>query len=222
MERQESSIIDRDSVNIDQDPNFDSELVDPPIVTSLTTPHPQASGSIRAHVASLRKIQEQEQVIKQHQRKIQELEFAIAIQDAHTLTITQSEKISLTPSQPPNPIETPGPHRLQLKPECPEDIANRVKIEKQKNAEAAIGNEEPTSTSGKTEMMNIFRSLTKVLKDNNQHLQSSDVTDPTKFNGFDTQWDDFYLQLRTFFEAKGWLTTFDHATVLAHPALTTK
>jgi hypothetical protein len=133
MERQESSIIDRDSVNIDKDPNFDSELVDS-IVTSLTTPHPQASGSVRAHVASLRKIQKHEQVIKQHQQKIQELEFAIAIQDAHTLTITQSEEISLTPSQPPNPIETPGPHRLQLKPERPEDIAYRVKIEKQKNA----------------------------------------------------------------------------------------
>jgi len=212
MERQESSIIDRDSVNIDKVPNFDSELADSPIVTSLTTPHPQSSGSVRTSVASLRKIQEQEQVIQQHQRKIQELEFALAIQDAHTLPIRQSEKNSLTPSQSPNPIETPGPHRLQLKPERPEDIAYRVKIEEQKNAEAAIGNEEPTSERGETEMMNIFRSLTKVLKDNNQHLQSSDVTDPTKFNGLDTQWDDFYLQLRTFFEAKGWLTTFDHAT----------
>ena len=35
------------------------------------------------------------------------------------------------------------------------------------------------------EIMNIFQALTKVLKDNNQHLQSSDVTDPTKFNGLD-------------------------------------
>jgi hypothetical protein len=65
------------------------------------------------------------------------------------------------------------------------------------NAEAAMGNKEPTSESNDTAMMNIFRSLTKVLKDNNQHLQSSNVTDPTKFNGLDTQWDDFYLQLRT-------------------------
>jgi hypothetical protein len=189
MERQESSIIDRDSVNIDKDPNFDSELADSPIVTSLTIPHPQASGSVRAHVASLRKIQKQEQVIKKHQQKIQELEFAITIQDAHTLNIKQSEKISLTPSQSPNPIETPGPHRLQLKPERPEDIAytSRVKTEEQKGAEAAIGNDEPTSERGETEMMNIFCSLTKVLKDNNQYLQSSVVTDTTKFNGLDTQ-----------------------------------
>jgi hypothetical protein len=99
-----------------------------------------------------------------------------------------------------------------LKPERLEDIAYRIEIEEQKNAEEAMGNEELTSDRGETEMMNIFRSLTKVLKDNNQHLQSSDVTDPTKFNGLDTQWDNFYLQLRTFFEAIGWLTTFDHAT----------
>ncbi len=112
MERQESSIIDRDSVNIDKDPNFDSELVKSPIVTSLTTPHPQASGSVRAHVASLRKIQEQEQEIKKQQRKIQELEFSIAIQDAHTQNIKASEKIPHTPSAP---TETPGPHRLLVR-----------------------------------------------------------------------------------------------------------
>ncbi len=76
-------------------------------------------------------------------------------------------------------------------------------MEEQKCAEAAMDNEEPTSESGETAMMNIFRSLTKVLKDNNQHLQSSDVTEPTKFSGLDTHWDDFYLQLRTYLEAKG-------------------
>ncbi len=36
-------------------------------------------------------------------------------------------------------------------------------------------------------MLTIFQSLTKVLKENNQHLHSSDVTEPTKFNGLDTQ-----------------------------------
>ncbi len=107
MERQESSIIDRDSVNIDKDPNFDSELVDSPIVTSLTTPQPQSSGCVRTHVASLRKIQEQEQVIQKHQRKIQELEFAIAVQDAHTLTIRQSEKSSLAPLSTTEPYRNP-------------------------------------------------------------------------------------------------------------------
>jgi hypothetical protein len=31
-------------------------------------------------------------------------------------------------------------------------------------------------------LLSVFQSRTKVLKDNNQHLQSSDVTEPTKFN----------------------------------------
>jgi hypothetical protein len=66
------------------------------------------------------------------------------------------------------------------------------------------------SVDSQEAFLSVFQSLTKVLKDKNQHLQSSDVTEPTKFNGLDTQWDDFYLQLRTYLEAKGWLTTFDH------------
>jgi hypothetical protein len=135
----------------------------------------------------------------------------MAIHDAHTLNIKQGEKIPLTPSLPPVPTETPGPHRLQLKPERPEDVAYRAKIEEQKNAEAAMGQQESQPDTPEKAMLNIFQALTKVLKDNNQHLQSSDVTDPTKFSGLDTQWDDFYLQFRTFLEAKGWLKTVDHA-----------
>ncbi len=110
MERQESSHIDRDSIdhfdrNTNRDPNFDSDIIESsPVVTFLTTPYPQASGSIRNQVASLRKIQEQEQEIKKQQRKIQELEFSIAIQDAHTQNIKASDKIPNTPSAP---TETP-------------------------------------------------------------------------------------------------------------------
>ncbi len=93
MERQESSHIARESLdNIDgnttRDPNFDSDIVDSsPFVTSLTTPYPQASGSIRSTVNSLRKIQEQEQQLKKQQRRIHELEFSLAIQDAHAQNI---------------------------------------------------------------------------------------------------------------------------------------
>ena len=62
--QQESSDINNEEnkVMTTMDPNFDSDIVDSPIVT-LTTPYPQASGSVRTHVASLRKIQEQEQEI---------------------------------------------------------------------------------------------------------------------------------------------------------------
>ena len=192
MEKQSSLNIDRNSIdqlesNTNMDPNFDSDIVESPIVTSLTTPYPQHSGSVRNTVHTLRKLQEQEQEIKKQQRRIQELEFSIAIQNAHTLNIKQGEKIPLSPSIPPVPTETPGPHRLQLKPERPEDVAYRAKIEEQKNAEAAMGQQESPPDTPDKAMMNIFQALTKVLKDNNQHLQSSDVTDPTKFNGLDTQ-----------------------------------
>ena len=85
------------------------------------------------------KLQEQEREIKAQQRKIQELTFTLAIQDAHTQNIKASGSIPLTPSPPPLTTETPGPHRLQLKPERPEDIAYRAKLEKQKSAEKAMG-----------------------------------------------------------------------------------
>jgi hypothetical protein len=64
METQESSDI---TESINREPNVDFESVDSPIVTSLTTPYPHASGSVRGKVNSLRKIQEQEQELKKQQ-----------------------------------------------------------------------------------------------------------------------------------------------------------
>jgi hypothetical protein len=43
-------------------------------------------------------------------------------------------------------------------------------------------------------------------------LHSNDVSDPPKYYGQDSHWDDWYLQWRTYLEAKGWLATFEHAT----------
>jgi hypothetical protein len=83
-----------------------------------------------------------------------------------------------------------------MKPERPEDIAYTAKLVVQQYAEEAMGQHD--SPSSNEALHSVFQSLTKVLKDNNQHLQSSDVTEPTKFNCPDTQWDDFYLQLRTY------------------------
>ncbi len=60
--------------------------------------------------------------------------------------------------------------------------------------------------------MNVFKSLTKVISDNNKQLHSSDVTELAKFDGHDSQWDDWYFQLRTYFEAEGWIATFEHPT----------
>jgi hypothetical protein len=126
-----------------------------------------------------------------------------------------------TPSAPAALTETPGPHRLQTKPERPEDIVFRAKLEEQENAEKAMGqHEQPLETQDA--LLSVFQSLTKILKDNSQHLQSSDVTELTKFNGLATQWDDFYLQLRTYLEAKGWLTTFDHKDGPGTPGFSTE
>jgi hypothetical protein len=127
-EHKESSSINTEANkgNIDKEANFDSELVDSPIVTSLTTPYPQSA--IRTHAATLRKLQEQESEIKAQQRRIEELTITIAIQDAHTENRKASDQISRTPSAPPALTETPEPHRLQLKPERPEDVAYRQKL----------------------------------------------------------------------------------------------
>ena len=136
------------SVDIDKekDPNIDSDIVESPTVT-LTTPFPQSS--VRTHNATVRKLQEAEKEIKAQQRKIQELTFNLEIQDAHLENLRHAETISRLPSIPSAPtatIETPGPHRLQPKPERPEDIAYRAKLEEQKSAEKAIDEDEDVRT----------------------------------------------------------------------------
>ncbi len=87
-----------------------------------------------------------------------------SIQDAHTQNIKASAKIPNTPSAP---TETPGPHRLQLKVERPEDGAYRAKLEEQKSAEKAMGEQDEKFATPDKDMLTIFQSLTKVMKDNN-------------------------------------------------------
>jgi hypothetical protein len=100
--------------------------------------------------------------------------------------------------------ETPGPHRLQPKAERPEDIAYKQKQAEQQDEEART-NHTPDPASPEQAILNIFTSLQQVIANNNKHLHA--------FNGVDySNWDDWYLQLRTYLEAKGWLTTFAHPT----------
>jgi hypothetical protein len=143
-------------------------------------------------------------------RTVKDLEFDLSIVEAQNKNRLQDANIPLCPSAPPSVPESPGPHCLQPKPERPADIAYRQKLEQQRHAESAINDTTEDLTNSPDQLLTIFRSLTKVLQTNNDHLQSSDVSEPTKFNGLDTQWDDFYLQLRTYLEAKGWLLTFEH------------
>ena len=192
MERKESSS-SVENVDDDKEENID-------IVTAMTTPFQPTA--IKLHASTLRKMKEQEDWIKAQQKQIEELTFNLTIKDSHIENLRRDETISHLPSLPTATNgfpETPGPHRLQPKPERPEDIAYRAKLEEQESAEKAMGQQEKSPDSQEA-LLSVFQSLTKVLKDNNQHLQSSDVTEPTKFNGLDTHWDDFYLQLRTYLE----------------------
>ena len=188
-DKQESSSVDiRTTDNIERNIDRDN-ITELPFVDAMNTPF--QSHSIRASVATLRKLKEQENEIKEKQRQIEELHFDLSIKQAQVLNLQHAATIPRTPSLPPantNLTETPGPHRLQTKPERPEDIAYRAKLEEQVHAEKAMGQQEHPMDSPDA-LLSVFQSLTKVLKNNNQPLQSSDVTEPTKFNGLDTQWD---------------------------------
>jgi hypothetical protein len=131
----------------------------------------------------------------------------------HSCTLSNSRnkgyanRQHVTSLEPRLPIETPGPHRLLPRADRPEDLAFWQKLREQQQAEQE-------SDSPQDEMINVFKSLTKVLSDNNKHLNPNDVSEPPNFFGFDSQcqWDDWYLQWRTYLEAKGWLTTIEHPT----------
>ena len=187
-DKQESSSVDiRTADNTERNIDRDN-ITEIPFVDAMNTPF--QSHSIRASVTTLRKLKEQEKEIKEKQRQIEELHFDLSIKQAQVLNLQHAATIPRTPSLPPantNLTETPGPHRLQTKPERLEDIAFRAKLEEQESAEKAMGQHEHTIATQDEALLSVFQSLTKVLKDNNQHLQSSDVTEPTKFNGLDTQ-----------------------------------
>jgi hypothetical protein len=171
-----------------------------PSVSALLTPAQRSR-------ANIKHLQTTKQTL---QNKIKELKFELSLVEAHTKNRLQDVNIPVGPSAPLNVPESPGPHCLQPKPERPADIAYRQKLEQQRHAEFALNDSAEDSTNSPDQLLTIFKSLTKVLQNNNDHLQSSDVSEPTKFTGLDTQWDDFYLQLRTYLEAKGWLATFEH------------
>jgi hypothetical protein len=211
MDQEESSSI-IDSLEGKMDSIKKEDKLD--IVTALTTPLQQ--DVMKKHAETLKRLKTQEREIREQQRQIDELNFELSIKEAHMQNIRNEANIPLGPSLPPVLAagETPGPHRL------PEDIACSAKLVEQRHAEEAIGNTDPPASN--EALLSVFQSLTKVLKDNNQHLHSNDVTEPTKFNGLDTQWNDFYLQLRTYLEAKGWLDTFDHKTGPGTPGFNTE
>ncbi len=153
----------------------------------MTTPFLRSTA--RDTAATLRKIEARNKDIQHYKRQIQELDFAIAIQESYKLNIDHSDNL-LQSSSAPNeamdqsdaaslrdlqareidilkqqeeiktlmqslamkkrdlqqrqhvkspeprlPAETPGPHRLQPRPERPVDVAYRQQQEQQQAAE---------------------------------------------------------------------------------------
>jgi hypothetical protein len=178
--------------SFDLDLLVDDPKADLPSISALETPAQRSRTNIRH-------LQATEQTLQQ---RIKDLEFELSLVEAHTKNRLQDVNIPVGPSAPPSVPESPGPHCLQPKPERPADIAYKQKLEQQRHAESAITETtEDLNSSPDKQLLSIFKSLTKVLQTNNDHLQPSDVSEPSKFNGLDTQWDDFYLQLRTYLEA---------------------
>ncbi len=193
------------SSNIDIDQRTDALREhddDVPTVDALTTPvvtHP----AVRCQAETLRKLKAQEKEIAEQQAHLQDMVQALN---------SQREEYMQTafPKLANNPIsltETPGPHPLQHRPVRPEDLEYQQRQSEQQRQEQQ---QHPNSNDHNAEIdinnpnhvLHIFKSLTKVIANNNKHLHSGDISEPTPFNGADSKWDDWYLQLRTYLEAK--------------------
>ncbi len=160
---------------LDLDLLVEEPKADLPTISALMTPAQRSQ-------ANIQHLQATEQTLQQ---RIKDLEFELSIVEAHTKNRLQDTNIPVGPSAPPSVPESPGPHCLQPKPERPADIAYRQKLEQQRHAESAINDPTEDLTTSPDQLLTIFKSLTKVLQTNNDHLQSSDVSEPSKFNGLD-------------------------------------
>jgi hypothetical protein len=140
MNKEESSSITA-SLEGTMETTREEEKLD--IVTALTTPLQQ--NVVKKHAETLKRLKTQEKEIREQQRQTDELNFELSIKEAHMQNIRNEAKIPHTPSQPPA-LATPGPHRLQQKPERPEDIAYRAKLAEQQHAEEAMGNQDPPAS----------------------------------------------------------------------------
>ncbi len=87
-EKQQGLSSDNNFDNINIDTNIDSTL---PLVTALTTPF--ARNTARDTAETLRKIEARNKDIQRYKRQIQELDFAIAIQESYKLNIDNSDNL---------------------------------------------------------------------------------------------------------------------------------
>jgi hypothetical protein len=90
--------------------------------------------------------------------------------------------------------------------------AKKIKEEQKESRTRATTYSTQSSSVGNNDMADTMQAflanMSSVLKNNNKSRDS--VTELPKFQGADTQWPKWYQLLRTYLQAKGWLTTFDH------------
>ena len=100
--------------------------------------------------------------------------------------------------QQASPFETPRATR-------PQDLAYQHILTTSKETMK----ERPTRTlvPTVTNTEETLKALVKIMENSNS---KETTTDLPKFTGKDAQWERWYELLRSYFQAKGWLTTFDH------------
>ncbi len=193
-EQQGSSSVDIDNLDT-RATNFDSDTIESPTVT-LTTPFSQSA--IRTHAATFRKLLEAEKELKAQQRKIQELIFNLEIQDAHLENlVTQRLSLASPPFHPQlaQPLKPPDRTDSRRSPNVPRILPIKQKLKHNKAQKKQWVQRNLKKDRKRKQCLIFFNLLQKSSKTTISTCnQVSDVTDPTKFNGLDTQWDDFYLQ----------------------------
>ena len=162
---------------------------------TLTTAADKGQAVIQRHAATIRKLKEQErEIAEQHERLQDMIDDLESRKQTYMELAFQHDTESHRPDSPPPlprpvPTETPGPHRLLQKSERPVDLAYKQQQAEQQQAEKQQAEAQQTKTPATPEqqLLSVFQSLTKVISDNNKHLHSSDVTEPAKFDGHDSQ-----------------------------------
>jgi hypothetical protein len=142
------------------------------------------------------RLQDQADKIRQLKSLLQDMQYALSHSTQNQSEVHAILQAAITT---PGPKETPGPHRLQPRAARQEDIDFQEKARQQ----------DPTTNTLDTptnEVLEFIKQLAKAINANNH----SDITEPAKFNGQDQHWNEFYSQLRSYFAAKDWLSTFDH------------
>jgi hypothetical protein len=105
-----------------------------------------------------------------------------------------------------SPFETPRATR-------PQDLAYQQILTSSKTARVKEKTEAAPVLTTKEESMSdkTLQALVKMMDATMKNTNSKETTtDLPKFTGKDAQWERWYELLRSYFQAKGWLETFDH------------